>query len=246
MAGKNQKDSTPMSFVEVMAELEALGKERTKKIYINQGAHEPLFGVTIGSMKPLAKRNKNNQELAQKLYDTGNYDAMYLAGMIAEPLAMTEADFENWIQAAYCYMIGDFIVSVTLAESPLAQKISDQWIASGQEMVMSAGWSCYCWLLGSRPDEEFDKSKLLSMLNDVAANIHNMPNRTRYAMNNFVITVGMSYTPLHQEAMAAAEKIGSVTVDVGTTSCKTPMATDYIQGAIDKGRLGFKRKNVRC
>lgn len=246
MAGKRQSSGIPMTLAEVMAELEALGTERTKKTYINHGAHEPLFGVTTGALKPLAKKIKINQALAQELYATGNYDAMYLAGMIADPLAMSEADFAGWIKQAYCHGIADFMVAVTLAESPLAQKISDKWIASGEELVMSAGWNCYCWLLGSRPDEEFDQSKLLAMLHTVEENIHQMPNRTRYAMNNFVLTVGISYLPLHDEAMKTAEAIGKVDVYMGKTSCKTPLATEYIQQAADKDRLGFKRKNVRC
>ena len=40
----------------VMEELEALGKERMKKMYISNGAHEPLFGVATGAMKPIAKK----------------------------------------------------------------------------------------------------------------------------------------------------------------------------------------------
>ena len=32
-----------MDFKTVMQELEALGKERTKKIYISNGAHEPVL-----------------------------------------------------------------------------------------------------------------------------------------------------------------------------------------------------------
>ncbi|HWL23807.1 MAG TPA: DNA alkylation repair protein, partial [Ureibacillus sp.] len=43
-----------MDLETVMQELEALGKERTKKTYISNGAHEPLFGVATGAMKPLA------------------------------------------------------------------------------------------------------------------------------------------------------------------------------------------------
>jgi hypothetical protein len=33
-------------------------------------------------MKPIFKKIKYNQSLAEQLYATGNYDAMYLAGMI--------------------------------------------------------------------------------------------------------------------------------------------------------------------
>ena len=86
-----------MNLQMVMQELEALGKERTKKMYISNGAHEPLFGVATGAMKPIAKKIKKNQPLAYELYATGNYDAMYFAGIIADPKAMTEADFERWI-----------------------------------------------------------------------------------------------------------------------------------------------------
>lgn len=64
----------------ILRELESLGTERTKKVYMQQGAREPLFGVATGAMKPIVKKIKTNQALADKLYATGNYDAMYLAG----------------------------------------------------------------------------------------------------------------------------------------------------------------------
>lgn len=86
-----------MDFETVMQELEALGKERTKKMYISNGAHEPIFGVATGAMKTIAKKIKINQRLAEELYSTGNYDAMYFAGIIANPKAMSESDFDRWM-----------------------------------------------------------------------------------------------------------------------------------------------------
>ena len=53
-----------MNAESVMAELEALGKERLKKMYLSNGAREPLFGVATGAMKPMAKKIKINQPLA--------------------------------------------------------------------------------------------------------------------------------------------------------------------------------------
>ncbi len=225
-----------------MRELEALGTEHNKKSYISRGAHEPLFGVATGAMKPLAKKIKKDQVLAEQLYATGNYDAMYFAGVIADPKAMGESDFDRWMETAYFHMISDYIVAVTLAETGFAQSVADRWIESGKELHMSAGWSCYTWLLGSRPDSEFDQDKLKAMLERVAETIHDQPDRTKYAMNDFVMAVGISYLPLHKDAVQAAETIGKVDVRKG----KTPLAADYIQKAADKGSLGFKRKNVRC
>ncbi len=47
-----------MDLETVMQELEALGKERMKKMYISNGAHEPVFGVATGAMKPLSRKSK--------------------------------------------------------------------------------------------------------------------------------------------------------------------------------------------
>ncbi|AIQ62581.1 DNA alkylation repair protein [Paenibacillus stellifer] len=234
-----------MNLEMVMQELEALSKERTKKIYISNGAHEPLFGVATGQMKPIAKRIKKDQLLAEQLYRTGNYDAMYFAGVIADPEAMTEADFERWIDAAYFYMLSDFVVAVTLSETDIAQEVADKWIASGEELRMSAGWSCYCWLLGNRPDNEFSLSKIADMLELAERTIHESPERTKYAMNNFIYTVAVSYLPLHDKAVETAKTVGPVEIQGGKKSSFLN-ASDNIRKAVDRGQLGFKRKHVRC
>lgn len=235
-----------MDFEMVMEELEALGKERTKKTYISNGAHEPLFGVATGAMKPLAKKIKQNQLLADQLYATGNYDAMYFAGIIADPLKMTEADFERWMGGAYFYMLSDFVVAVTLAEADIAQAVADKWIESGEELRMSAGWSCYCWLLGNRPDAEFNASKIASMLDQVENKIHDAPDRAKSAMNNFIYTVAISYLPLHEKAVETAKSVGPVEIKRDKKKSSILLASENIQKSVERGLLGFKRKNVRC
>ncbi|NEU31411.1 DNA alkylation repair protein [bacterium LRH843] len=235
-----------MDFETVMQELETLGKERTKKIYISNGAREPLFGVATGAMKPIAKKIKINQRLAEELYDTGNYDAMYFAGIIADPNAMTESDYDRWMDEAYFYMLSDYVVAVTLSESDIAQVIADKWIASGDELRMSAGWSCYCWLLGNRKDNEFSESKISSMLEIVKNDIHNSPERTKSAMNNFLYTVAISYLPLHEKAVETAKDVGIVEVKRDKKKPSLLNASASIQKEMDRGKLGFKRKYVRC
>jgi 3-methyladenine DNA glycosylase AlkD len=235
-----------MDLETVMKELEALGKERMKKMYLSNGAREPVFGVATGAMKPMAKEIKKDQALAEELYATGNYDAMYFAGVIADPEAMTEADFDRWIEGAYFYMLSDYVVAVTLSESDIAQEVADKWIESGEELKMSAGWSCYCWLLGNRKDEEFSKEKLREMLQKVKDTIHEAPERTKSSMNNFVGTVGVSYVPLHEEALETAKEIGPVEMVREGKKNSVLKSADDIQKQVDKGRIGFKRKYVRC
>jgi hypothetical protein len=235
-----------MELETVMQELEALGKPRLKKMYQSNGAHEPLFGVATGEMKPLFRKIKINQPLADRLFATGNYDAMYFAGIIADPNGMTVDDYNRWMDAAYFYMVSDYIVSVTLSEAGIAEQVSDAWIHSGEELRMSAGWNCYCWMLGNRPDSAFDEAKIASLLELVQSTIHDAPIRAKYAMNFFIYTVAISYTPLHELAVRTAQAVGLV--DVGRDKKKGgPLnASERIQKAIEKGELGFKRKHVRC
>lgn len=235
-----------MDFEAVMKELESLGKDRTKKIYMSNGAVEPVFGVNTGDMKPLLKKTGLNQDLAEKLYGTGNYDAMYFAGVIAEPKKMNESDFDRWINDAYFYMISDFVVAVTLSESDIAQEVSDKWIKSGEDMKMSAGYSCYCWLLGNRKDQEFNPEKISKMMDDVKSAIHDAPINTKKAMNSFIYTVGISYIPMNQEALDIAEEIGKIEFRNHKNKLVTLNPLETIQKEHDKGRLGFKRKFVRC
>src|SRR5215213_5417445 len=88
----------PMTADEVVAELRSLGTPSIKNVLRKHGIDEPLFGVRIGDMKPLRKRIKTDHQLALDLYDTNIYDAMYLAGLIADDARMTLADLNRWAQ----------------------------------------------------------------------------------------------------------------------------------------------------
>lgn len=233
-----------MDLDSVMRELESLGTAHTKRSYLSRGVQEPLFGVATGAMKPLKRQIGVDQALAQKLWDTGNYDAMYLAGMVADVGVMTEADFERWIEGAYCAMLSDSVVAVTLAESDLAQSIANRWIRSGDENRTPAGWACYEWLLGWRPDTYFDPETVRELLELAAATMHEASSRAKRAMNNFVVAVGESYRPLHDAALMTAEGIGPVEVDGEAKPLGS--AVEQIRRAAEKGRVGFKRRAVRC
>ncbi len=68
----------------ILEELRPLGSENYKRILLNHGVKEPCFGVKIEELKKIQKRIKKDYKLALDLYDTGVYDAMYLAGLIAD------------------------------------------------------------------------------------------------------------------------------------------------------------------
>ncbi len=71
-------------------------------------------------------------------------------------------------------------------------------------------------------------------------------NRVKYTMNGFVIATGSYVKPLSKRAKKVAKKLGKVDVVMGGTSCKVPLATEVI-GKVEKaGRMGKKRKTIKC
>ncbi len=111
-----------MKLSEVMAALKSKGSEATKRVLLKHGAKEPFFGVKVGYMKPLAKPLKGRQELALELYTTGNGDAQYLAGMIADGRRMTTAQLDRWAKTASWDMISERIALTPKAGIALRRK----------------------------------------------------------------------------------------------------------------------------
>jgi len=234
-----------MTSKSVMKELEGYGNEQTKKIYIRHGAHEPLYGVKIADLKKLVKKIKPDHKLALELYDTGNSDAMYLAGLIADPKTVTKDELRKWAKNAYWYMLSEYTVAGLAAESPYGWVLALEWINSEEEMIEAAGWSTFSNWISIKPDNELHKDALLEFMELVSEKISGSKNRVRYAMNGFIIAVG-SYVPsLSDEAIKIARQIGKVEVNMGNTSCKVPLAGEYINKVISSNRLGKKRKEAR-
>lgn len=65
-------------------------------------------------------------------------------------------------------------------------------------------------------------------------------------MNNFLYTTGISYVPLSEKAVETANEVGIVEVKREKKKSSFLNAYESIQKDLDKGRLGFKRKYVRC
>lgn len=235
-----------MNVEEIMEKLAELGSEQTKKTFINHGAIGSLFGVKIGDLKKLVKYVKKDQELALALYDTGNSDAMYLAGLSVNPKLLSKETIQDWVKKANWHMHAEYTVAGVTAESPYALELAREWIDSNEELVAVAGWSTYANYLSITPDEELDLEEIRTLLHRAEATIHQEKNRVRYCMNGFVISVGGYVKALHDEAIKVAETIGKVHVKMGNTACKVPQAVAYIKKIEERNKIGVKRKTCIC
>jgi 3-methyladenine DNA glycosylase AlkD len=235
-----------MNAQQVIEELRPLGTESYRKILLNHGVKEPVFGVKIEDMKKIQKRVKKDHQLALALYDTGIYDAMYLAGLIADDPRMTRQDLQRWVEGASCSGLSEYTVPWVAAGSLHGRELALQWIEAADEGVASSGWATLSGLVALKDDAELDRAELEQLLERVERTIHRQPNRVRYVMNGFVIAVGSYVKALTEQALETAARIGKVSVDMGGTACKVPSAPDYIRKVQERGAIGKKRKTVKC
>jgi 3-methyladenine DNA glycosylase AlkD len=235
-----------MTLAETLKELEKAGSPGIKKILMNHGAKEPLYGVKVGDLKIIHKSIKNNQQLAMELFETGNYDAMYLAGLVADGAKMTRNQLDGWAKKAYCSGISEYTVPWVTSESKEAMSLAEEWIDSKNESVAVTGWATLSSIVSVTQDDDLDIKKLKALMDRVAKDIHKAPNRVRYVMNGFVLASGGFVISLTDHALSIAGKIGDVEVDMNGTACKVPSVADYLKKMKLKGVIGKKKKTAKC
>ena len=236
-----------MTAESILKELKAMGSEGTKKMLMkNHGLREPCFGVKIGDMKSIVKRIKVDYQLALDLYATENYDAMYLAGLIADDAKMTKKDLQSWVSKAYGGSLPGATVAWVAAGGRYGWEMGMKWIDSPKPMIACAGWATFSALVALKEDTDLDLPALKSLLARVAREIHTAPDPVRYQMNSFIISVGSYVASLKDPAIDTGEKIGAVTADIGNNACQIPFAPDYIRKIEKRGAIGKKRKTVKC
>jgi len=235
-----------MTAAEIIAEIKPLGRDSYKQVILKHGVQEPCFGVKIEELKKIQKRIKQDYRLALELYESGIFDAMYLAGLIADDKKMTKADLNKWLKTATHEPLRSSTIPWVAAESAHGWALATEWIEAKDESTAAAGWATLSSLVGIKPDSELDLAKLKTLLERIGKSILKQPGSVVYAMNGFLIAAGTYVASLTDFAMQTAEKIGVVKVDMGDTQCKVPAAADYIRKAQARGSIGKKRKSAKC
>lgn len=230
----------------VLAKLAACGSAQTRKTYGRHGVRGPMFGVSYQHLGTLKKAIKTDHSLAVELWASGNHDARILATMIDDPLKLTGTVIDRWLKEIDNHVQGGAFSSL-VAGSPLALNKAEKWRASKREFISCCGWNVTSLLAlhAAGTDEKLarrlDDTLFAPLVEVIEKQIHTAPNRTRYAMNQTLIAIGVRSAKLRKLALAAAKRIGKVEVDHGDTNCKTPDAAAYIAKTV-----AYRAKKSTC
>ncbi|PAT01986.1 hypothetical protein CI105_03765 [Candidatus Izimaplasma bacterium ZiA1] len=231
-----------MIYSEIVEELNNLGTEQNKKIFKRHGADLEISGVSISNLKLLAKKIPKNDSISKELFLSNNTDAVYLSIYLINPNILTVSEIESVIQKTTYYVILENVIPLLAAKRNDNFDLLHKWLNLTDQKYLQVAYSMYSYMLGSLDNNNFKREHIRFHINYIKDNINKSANRTKYAMNNFLIQVGINYEPLYSEAYDISKLIGRVKVDMGETSCKVPLAQEYIDKTIKMGKQGIKRK----
>jgi 3-methyladenine DNA glycosylase AlkD len=162
------------------------------------------LGISIYTLRKLAKEIKKDHGLALKLWDSGFHEARILASFIEEPDKVTEAQLEQWVGDFDSWDVGDQ-VSALIAQTPYVVEKIHQWSERNEEFVKRAAFSLIAeiaWYDKKMADEEFEP--FFVIIRSAATDERNY---VKKAVNWALRNIGKRNKALNRRAIEVAQEI---------------------------------------
>ncbi|WP_214108059.1 DNA alkylation repair protein [Acrocarpospora catenulata] len=204
-----------------MAELAALEDPRAREV---NEKHGDDHGVNLSKLRGLAKRLKTQQELACRLWETGDTAARLLAILICRPKAFERDELDLMVREARTPKVHDWLVNYVVKKNPHSDELRLAWFADPDPVVASAGWA----LTTERVTKKPESLNLAGLLDVIEAEMKDAPDRLQWAMNHCLAQIGIDHAEHRARALDIGERL-EVLKDYPTSpGCTSPFAPIWI------------------
>lgn len=162
------------------------------------------FGISVATIRKIAKPYKKNHQLALELWQTGWHEARILASIIDDPNLVTPAQMGSWMRDFNSWDICDQVCSL-FDKTPYAVAKIKEWTQLKPEFQKRAGFALMAelaWHSKTEPDQTF-----INLLPIIEREAWDGRNFVKKAANWALREIGRRNKNLNQEAMKIAEKI---------------------------------------
>ncbi|MEO0249555.1 MAG: DNA alkylation repair protein [candidate division WOR-3 bacterium] len=163
------------------------------------------LGVSIPTLRKLAKQIGKNHGLALKLWESGIHEARILASMVDDPKEVAEEQTEAWVMDFDSWDTCDQVCMNLFEKLPTAYEKAKEWAKRPEEFVKRAGFAlmaCLAWHDKAAPDEKF-----LNFLPVIKAGAEDERNTVKKAVSWALRNIGKRNSALRDAAMALAEEM---------------------------------------
>ena len=131
---------------EVLAELKKFAKPANVKGMVRFGINPAnTLGVSIPTLRGIAKSHRLDHALALELWESGIHEARILAAFVDDPKQVTESQMEVWVKDFDSWDVCDQVCSGLFDKIPWADQKAVQWSKRPEEFVKRAGLTFYAW-----------------------------------------------------------------------------------------------------
>ena len=191
---------------EALAWLERRGTKKNREGMARYGIVAPkVFGVSMATMQPYAKKLGKDHELALALWETGWLEARMLAAFVGEPDAITSRQMDQWARDFDNWAVCDTVCFKLFDQTPHAWKKIEQWSAKREEFVKRAGFALLASVaLHHKKETDAPFIKSLALIEREADDSRNF---VRKGVSWALRSIGHRNLELNTRARTLAEKL---------------------------------------
>jgi 3-methyladenine DNA glycosylase AlkD len=224
------------SIEEILARLHALANPDNVAGMAHYGINtQGTLGISIYTLRPIAKEIGRDHALALALWDSGVHEARILASYIDDPLQVTEAQLERWVLDFDSWDVCDQVCDL-FGRTPFAYPKAFEWTLRSEEFVKRAGFVLMAELAAH--DKKAPDEKLAQFLPVIVRESADERNFVRKAVNWALRNIGKRNRHLNELAIETARQIHQI-----PSKTARWIATDALReltGEKVQARLGLK------
>ena len=225
-----------MQYENILKKLEALSDPEAVKGMARYGMKgERRLGISVPSMRKIAKEAGKDHQLALYLWKTKIPEAMMVASMVDLPEEVTDEQMEDWVKDFNSWDVCDQVCMNLFEKVPFVWKKIYAWSEREEEFVKRAAYAliaCLAWHNKEVPDEKF--IGLFPVIKKGATDERNMVKKAvSWALRN----IGKRNLALNRAAINTAremQKVDSKSAKWIASDVIRELTSDKVQNRLQK------------
>jgi 3-methyladenine DNA glycosylase AlkD len=166
---------------------------------------ENTLGLSIPTLRAMAKEIGRDHDLAQELWASGIHEARLLAGFIDNPKQVSEAQMEAWVKDFDSWDVCDQVCMNLFDRTPFTDQKAVEWSSREEEFVKRAAFALMASL--AVHDKKSGDERFETFFPLIVQQAVDERNYVRKAVNWALRQIGKRNSRLNSRSIEVAEQI---------------------------------------
>jgi 3-methyladenine DNA glycosylase AlkD len=195
-----------MQYDEILAKLKSFSNPENVAGMARYGINpENTYGVSIPTIRAMAKEIGRNHDLALQLWNSGIHEARILASLVDNPKEVTDEQMEMWVKEFDSWDVCDQCIANLFAKTPFAYQKAVEWSSRKEEFVKRASFALMTRVVHPSKKTTIDQvAELLSIIKREADDDRNF---VKKAINWALRHIGKQNLQYNKMALDTAKEI---------------------------------------